>query len=228
MKLPYPTRKLIRHASSVSQLTSIRSNANIMDSSNGSVASFPSQKSNGIPPIPESHSSKKESHPPRRSSLNFLRRSKSGDPVRIAPPIVASAAPKLPDIFNGAKGNHPASPLPPPSRNGFGREIRDSVAIISGKFGTDDMSTSPEPIHRNGVASRGADVSGGRSADSLSDRSAANHHVKSSQVPPTDDPYAKEGSMAHRGRYSYASSAVSSTFNSPRRVRRRKDPTPFK
>nr|AAL18019.2 Sep4a [Coccidioides posadasii]AAW68429.1 Sep4a [Coccidioides posadasii] len=32
--------------------------------------------------------------------------------------------------------------------------------------------------------------------------------------------------MAHRGRYSYASSAVS-TINSPRRVRRRKDPTPY-
>jgi len=32
--------------------------------------------------------------------------------------------------------------------------------------------------------------------------------------------------MAHRGRYSYASSAIS-TINSPRRVRRRKDPTPF-
>lgn len=33
--------------------------------------------------------------------------------------------------------------------------------------------------------------------------------------------------MTHRGRYSYASSAIS-TINSPRRVRRRKDPTPFK
>lgn len=40
------------------------------------------------------------------------------------------------------------------------------------------------------------------------------------------DPYARTESMAHRGRYSYASSAIS-TINSPRRVRRRKDPTPF-
>ncbi|TEA20156.1 Neuronal-specific septin-3 [Colletotrichum sidae] len=40
------------------------------------------------------------------------------------------------------------------------------------------------------------------------------------------DPYARTESMTHRGRYSYASSAVS-TVNSPRRVRRRKDPTPF-
>lgn len=41
------------------------------------------------------------------------------------------------------------------------------------------------------------------------------------------DPYARTESMTHRGRYSYASSAIS-TVNSPRRVRRRKDPTPFK
>jgi hypothetical protein len=41
------------------------------------------------------------------------------------------------------------------------------------------------------------------------------------------DPYARTESMTHRGRYSYASSAVS-TLNSPRRVRRRKDPTPYK
>lgn len=42
------------------------------------------------------------------------------------------------------------------------------------------------------------------------------------------DPYARTESMTHRGRYSYASTAGVSTLNSPRRVRRRKDPTPFK
>ncbi|KAL1988707.1 hypothetical protein VTN96DRAFT_8407 [Rasamsonia emersonii] len=47
-------------------------------------------------------------------------------------------------------------------------------------------------------------------------------------VPPVPaiDPYARTESMTHRGRYSYASSAVSSV-NSPRRLRRRKDPTPY-
>ncbi|KAK7894714.1 hypothetical protein LTR67_005453 [Exophiala xenobiotica] len=40
------------------------------------------------------------------------------------------------------------------------------------------------------------------------------------------DPYARTESMTHRGRYSYATSTVS-TVNSPRRVRRRKDPTPY-
>lgn len=56
-------------------------------------------------------------------------------------------------------------------------------------------------------------------------------------VPPIPDSspadlYARTESMTNRGRYSYASSAVSTmtlnTLNSPRRVRRRKDPTPFK
>ena len=41
------------------------------------------------------------------------------------------------------------------------------------------------------------------------------------------DPYARTESMTNRGRYSYASSMVSG-INSPRRLRRRKDPTPFK
>jgi hypothetical protein len=41
------------------------------------------------------------------------------------------------------------------------------------------------------------------------------------------DPYVRSESMTHRGRYSYASSAIS-TINSPRRLRRRKDPTPYK
>ena len=41
------------------------------------------------------------------------------------------------------------------------------------------------------------------------------------------DPYARTESMTHRGRYSYASSAISTVTN-PRRVRRRKDPTPYK
>ncbi|KAI8722189.1 Septin-type G domain-containing protein [Fusarium sp. LHS14.1] len=40
------------------------------------------------------------------------------------------------------------------------------------------------------------------------------------------DPYARTESMTNRGRYSYASSAIS-TVNSPRRIRRRKDPTPL-
>ncbi len=44
---------------------------------------------------------------------------------------------------------------------------------------------------------------------------------------PYVDVFPASESMTHRGRYSYASSAIS-TINSPRKIRRRKDPTPFK
>ncbi|KFA60796.1 hypothetical protein S40285_07748 [Stachybotrys chlorohalonatus IBT 40285] len=54
----------------------------------------------------------------------------------------------------------------------------------------------------------------------------AKHSVPVPPIPSHFDPYARTESMTNRGRYSYASSAVS-TLNSPRRVRRRKDPTPF-
>lgn len=62
----------------------------------------------------------------------------------------------------------------------------------------------------------------------LPDRTNGNFHhgpVKPGML--DEDPYARTESMTHRGRYSYASSAVS-TLNSTRRVRRRKDPTPYK
>ncbi|KXL45578.1 hypothetical protein M433DRAFT_50061, partial [Acidomyces richmondensis BFW] len=42
-----------------------------------------------------------------------------------------------------------------------------------------------------------------------------------------DNAFDRTESMTHRGRYSYASSTVNVNVNSPRRVRRRKDPTPF-
>ena len=41
-------------------------------------------------------------------------------------------------------------------------------------------------------------------------------------------PQERTESMTHRGRYSYASSVNQVNTNSPRRIRRRKDPTPFK
>ena len=41
------------------------------------------------------------------------------------------------------------------------------------------------------------------------------------------DAFPRTESLVNRGRYSYASSAIS-TINSPRKIRRRKDPTPFK
>jgi hypothetical protein len=58
------------------------------------------------------------------------------------------------------------------------------------------------------------------SSPSVAARSANGEYV--------DNAYDRTESMTHRGRYSYASSTAQVNVNSPRRVRRRKDPTPFK
>lgn len=157
----------------------------------------------------------------RRSSLGGLLRRKSGElkpskkqqalareqelERRRQEASIPKSPPRLPDLYNGQK--QPTLP--------FG-ERPDSVAIISGQ-----ISNGRASMDRNG---------------------SRNGAVVAPPVPPIPavipngsrngdwvDPYARTESMTHRGRYSYASSAISQgTINSPRRVRRRKDPTPFK
>lgn len=161
-----------------------------------------------------------KNHPPRRSSLGLLlRRSKStefkGSKKQQAlareqelqrqqreAAAIPKSPPRLPDLYNGAA---------PPQLQSFGGEDRpDSVAIVSGKGyqGRSSMDPSRSSAATGSVPIPPIPSNGGRNGDWV-------------------DPYARTESMTHRGRYSYASSAVS-TINSPRRVRRRKDPTPFK
>ncbi|KAH6855226.1 hypothetical protein B0I37DRAFT_51455 [Chaetomium sp. MPI-CAGE-AT-0009] len=147
------------------------------------------------------------STPPRRSSLGMLlRRSKSSDLKRQQAArelelqrqrdAVPKSPPRLPVLYNGA----PAPQL------GLGSDARpDSLAIVSGR--AEQMSAATPRVSMEPP----------RSAISIPPPPIPNGGF---------DPYAGTGSMAHRGRYSYASSAIS-TINSPRRVRRRKDPTPF-
>ncbi|KAI8962630.1 hypothetical protein F5Y11DRAFT_182783 [Daldinia sp. FL1419] len=153
------------------------------------------------------------SEQPRRTSFGMLlRRSKSGDlgkggrkhhkevPQRESVP---KSPPRLPALYNGAQ---------PEPLQSFGGDTRpDSIAIVSGKVDHSFHHHPPRPS-----------IDPGRPSMSS---------VASPPVPPVPsgmyvDPYARTESMTHRGRYSYASSAIS-TINSPRRVRRRKDPTPF-
>lgn len=114
---------------------------------------------------------------------------------------VPKSPPRLPQLYNGA---------PAPQFDHFGGDARiDSVSIMSGKTDRRQQSTPRSSMEPSRVATS----------------------TNTPAVPPIPDgpwadPYARTESMAHRGRYSYASSAVS-TVNSPRRVRRRKDPTPF-
>ncbi|KAF2453037.1 hypothetical protein BDY21DRAFT_260203, partial [Lineolata rhizophorae] len=154
---------------------------------------------------------------PRRSSFNFLRRQKSGEAggkagrkqraldeerLRREHAALPRAPPKLPSY----------SPLP--RLNAFG-DRPDSYAIVSNQH---EQHQRPHQ-HRSMPAAAGSPP--------------RNAPIPIPPIPAGSpngaadfDPYARTESMTHRGRYSYASSAVS-TLNSPRRVRRRRDPTPF-
>ena len=171
-----------------------------------------------------SEASKKETQPaPRRSSLGLLlRRSKSTElgprgskkeraayakeqeeRVRREAAAIPKSPPRLPDLYNGA--------APPQLPYSSGDDRPDSVAIVSGRGGFYQGRQSVEPgraTTMGAVPIPPIPSNGSRHGEWV-------------------DPYARTESMTHRGRYSYASSAVS-TINSPRRVRRRKDPTPFK
>lgn len=142
--------------------------------------------------------------PPRRSSLGMLlRRSKSGDLGKGRKSKDGGGQPSVskapPKLPDVYRGNEQLT-------NSFGAEMRpDSVSIVSGR----------------------ADHYGGRASMDPGNSSVPKMSPPPVPTTPAFDPYARTESMTHRGRYSYASSAVS-TINSPRRVRRRKDPTPFK
>lgn len=128
-------------------------------------------------------------------------------------PVVAPEPPELPSLFVSGQNATPSL-----SKELFGKDIRDSVEVMSSKPNVQGTPRTSQLPH-------GGYMPGRKSTDSV----VANgqHYVTSSQVPLTEDPYAQVGSMANRGRFSVASSHMS-TVNSPRRVRRRRDPTPFK
>ena len=177
--------------------------------------STPSTKEN-TPPIPDIPTSEKpvskEVKKEKRSSLAFLRRSKSGDTVRSrnAPPVptILQQAPRLPDLWTPSNTNG----SPPTARTVPSSQIRDSVDIVSGMLGIPAMS---------GRRSIDTGVSTTSSAPGGSYAS-----VKSGNATTAAEEIGNQiaASMAHRGRYT----SPGSTANPPRRVRRRKDPTPFK
>ena len=108
------------------------------------------------------------------------------------------------------------SPLPQIAHFGGVDERPDSIAIVSNKAGAYNQNFSRPSMEQR-----------------MAPNAYAYANAPGAQMPGGSpsymeyDPYPRTESMTHRGRYSYASSAISSV-NSPRRVRRRKDPTPFK
>ncbi|KAA6408252.1 MAG: hypothetical protein FRX48_07994 [Lasallia pustulata] len=180
-----------------------------------------------IPPSPDS-ADRGRSHPPRQSPLGFIRRMRSVERVTTRrsssggkltkkqlamerdyqtreATAISQQPPRIPD-------------LPYPGRlQTFGGEDEKPPT-------TKDQAASPGrqeqyvPNRATPVFPFGPDHS---------------HNVPVPSIPQSPpagqresvDPNAKTESMTHRGRYSYANST--NTVNSPRRMRRRKDPTPF-
>jgi hypothetical protein len=142
----------------------------------------------------------------RRSSLGFLRRSKSTEPLSERKSSGSKTSKKMKDQL----------------REEELRRQRESVPQQPPRL--PDLAPAPKMQTFGGeeqAASLGAPAPESRTSSS---------HQSMPPPPPAPavlDPYARTESMTHRGRYSYASSAVS-TINSPRRLRRRKDPTPYK
>jgi hypothetical protein len=182
---------------------------------------------------------------PRRSSFNFLRRTsgKSSSEIRGSSSNRSTSGSKMSRKQKALAQEEalrrqreatmlPKQPPRLPSHSALpqlatfgGEDTRpDSIAIVSNKAGTYNPNahnfsrpstdtyrmppnTNPNPNPSPAVAPPAL----GSSPSTYMDY----------------DPYPRTESMTNRGRYSYASSQIS-TVNSPRRVRRRKDPTPFK
>lgn len=142
----------------------------------------------------------------RRTSLGFLRRSKSTEPLGERKPSgnrkKLSKAERMEEELRRQRESYAPKIAPrlpdlslTPQLETFGGEERDTLVEDPALPRPQSGFAAPPPI-------------GSSTADSI-------------------DPCGRTESMTHRGRYSYASSAVS-TVNSPRRIRRRKDPTPYK
>ncbi|KAJ4286073.1 hypothetical protein N0V90_013422 [Kalmusia sp. IMI 367209] len=193
------------------------------------IAENGSPESTALPKLSQSNGDAQSG--PRRSSFNFLRRKSSSETrggnrsasggkmskkqkalaqeEALRRQREAAMLPKQPPRLP----NH--SPLPQIDHFG-GEDARpDSIAIVSNRAGNYSQNFSRPSMDQKMPPS-------------------SNINVPVPPMPGTSpsymdyDPYPRTESMTHRGRYSYASSAVSTIgVNSPRRVRRRKDPTPF-
>ncbi|KAJ9205052.1 hypothetical protein DTO166G4_728 [Paecilomyces variotii] len=148
----------------------------------------------------------------RKSSLNFLRRSKSTEPL---------------GDRKASGGRMNKKMLKEQAREEERRQREAAISRHAPRL--PDLSPTPQ-LETFG----GKDKSEDESAVSSRVDSRTSSLRQAGPVPPLPgsqgresyDPYARAESMTHRGRFSYASSAVSSV-NSPRRLRRRKDPTPY-
>ena len=163
------------------------------------------------PPVPNDEKGPQQQGQ-RRSSFGFLRRGKSVERLNSKRSVSGGKLKKHSKLETAETSGIPERAPKIPDLATHAR-----LSTFGGDGAGDSNSKIPHKFHNQ--------------VQSMPARSSP-YNVPIPQVPssPTTadiDPYARTESMKNRGRYSYASSAVS-TLNSPRRVRRRKDPTPFK
>lgn len=168
-----------------------------------------SPEDSGLQPTPDS--AIREGSQRRRPSFSFLHRTKSGERLS-SPRSLSSRSP----------------PPRSPSTGKLRKKQRD--LLISEELMRAKASRQAPMIPDLPRPTQLQTFGGEESIGHYQRRTESGTNIYNIPIPPIPgnvDPYARTESMTHRGRYSYASSTVS-TINSPRRVRRRKDPTPFK
>ncbi|EAW09294.1 septin [Aspergillus clavatus NRRL 1] len=161
------------------------------------------QPSSEVPAITENGNGQSKDQR-RASSLGFLRRAKSTEPLNDRKLSGSKSKKRSQAPEEELRRQREVMPKLPPRLP----DLAPAPAIES--FGGDEHRDTP-PVPSNEA------FAGQQNISIRSNMSALAEPV---------DPYARTESMTHRGRYSYASSAVS-TVNNPRRMRRRKDPTPY-
>jgi hypothetical protein len=162
----------------------------------------PAAHDDTLPAITENGSNPNSINNQRRTSLGFLRRSKSTEPL--------------------GERKSSGSRKRVSKAQAMEEELRRQRESAASKIAPRLPDLSPTPV----LETFGGDDPAALAAAALEGRVPPRPSSSAAEAI-NIDPYARTESMTHRGRYSYASSAVS-TVNSPRRLRRRKDPTPYK
>lgn len=166
------------------------------------------------PPGTGTETPSEREHSRRRGSFSFLNRTKSGTQF----PTVSRLSRK-----RGPSKEREASKEPIPSAPPQIPDIPRPVQLQT--FGGENAKPAP------------TSVASSRLGTPLANNMSFNIY-SNVPIPPIptvmqdrggeyQDPNGRTDSMTHRGRYSYANNAIG-TINSPRRMRRRRDPTPFK
>lgn len=161
---------------------------------------LPAITENVQPNINNNNNNNRNQH---RSSLGFLRRSKSTEPL---------------GERKSSGGRRKIS-----KAQAMEEELRRQRESYAPKHAPRLPDLSPAPL----METFGGEERPDSAFDAHPLRPQSGFTGEDGSITDTIDPYARTESMTHRGRFSYASSAVS-TVNSPRRLRRRKDPTPYK